>query len=147
MYQPRTDLAMEAHEIAKKNSRSIEGIIFNEEKIQWDADMTLVEGPFDHIVVPNSIPLLGKSLKMDFTLYQELITRANSHINIFLDSDASEDVKKIYKLLNHGKLYNKIRWIPVNNDLDPSKIFELYGYKGIVNHLKCAEKISEIFLT
>lgn len=122
-------------------------IIFNEEKIQWDADITLVEGPFDHIVVPNSIPLLGKSLKMDFTLYQELITRANSHINIFLDSDASEDVKKIYKLLNHGKLYNKIRWIPVNNDLDPSKIFELYGYKGIVNHLKCAEKISEIFLT
>ena len=121
-------------------------IIFNEEKIQWDADITLVEGPFDHIVVPNSIPLLGKSLKMDFTLYQELITRANSHINIFLDSDASEDVKKIYKLLNHGKLYNKIRWIQVNNDLDPSKIFELYGYKGIVEHLRKAEKINEIFL-
>lgn len=122
-------------------------IIFNEEKIQWDADITLVEGPFDHIVVPNSIPLLGKSLKTDFTLYQELATRANSCINIFLDSDAKEDVKKIYKLLNHGKLYNKIRYIPVSNDLDPSKIFELYGYKGIVNHLRCAEKISEIFLT
>lgn len=121
-------------------------IIFNEEKIQWDADITLVEGPFDHIVVPNSIPLLGKSLKTDFMLYQKLITCANSCINIFLDSDASEDVKKIYKLLNHGRLYNKIRWIPVSNDLDPSKIFELYGYKGIVNHLKNAEKISEIFL-
>ena len=38
-------------------------IIFNEEHIQWDADITLVEGPFDHIVVPNSIPLLGKALK------------------------------------------------------------------------------------
>ena len=50
-------------------------------------------------------------------------------------------------MLNHGKLYNKIRYIPVSNYLDPSKIFELYGYKGIVNHLKCAEKISEIFLT
>ena len=42
---------------------------------------------------------------------------------------------------------NKIRWIPVSNDLDPSKIFELYGYKGIVEHLRKAEKINEIFLT
>lgn len=121
-------------------------IIFNEEKIQWDADITLVEGPFDHIVVPNSIPLLGKALKTDFLLYQELISKANSCINIFLDADASEDVKKIYKLLNHGRLYNKIRWIPVSNDLDPSKIFELYGYKGIINHLKCVKKINEIYL-
>lgn len=122
-------------------------IIFNEEKIQWDADITLVEGPFDHIVVPNSIPLLGKSLKTDFKLYQELIYKANANILIFLDSDASEDVKKLYKLLNHNKLYNKIRYVPVKNDLDPAKIFELYGYKGIVNHLRKAEKIDEIYLT
>lgn len=122
-------------------------IIFNEGKIQWDADITLVEGPFDHIVVPNSIPLLGKSLKTDFLLYQELVSKANANINIFLDADAKEDVKKIYKLLNHGRLYNKIRYIPTSNDLDPSKIFELYGYKGIVNHLRSTEKISEIFLT
>ena len=122
-------------------------LIFNEEKIQWDADITLVEGPFDHIVVPNSIPLLGKVLKTDFKLYQELISKSNANINIFLDDDAKEDVKKIYKLLNHNRLYNKIRWIPVSNDLDPSKIFELYGYKGIVEHLRKAEKINEIFLT
>ena len=122
-------------------------IIFNEEKIQWDADITLVEGPFDHIVVPNSIPLLGKVLKTDFKLYQELISKSNANINIFLDSDAVEDVKKIYKVLNHNRLYNKIRWIPTSDDLDPSKIFELYGYKGIVEHLRKAEKINEIFLT
>ena len=122
-------------------------IIFNEEKIQWDADITLVEGPFDHIVVPNSIPLLGKVLKQDFKLYQEIIQKANSKILIFLDADASEDVKKIYKALNHSRLYNKIRYVPVSNDLDPSKIFELYGYKGIVEHLRKAEKINEIFLT
>lgn len=122
-------------------------ILFNEEKIQWDADITLVEGPFDHIVVPNSIPLLGKSLKTDFKLYQELISKANSFVNVFLDSDASEDVKKIYKLLNHNRLYNKVRWIPVKDDLDPSKIFELWGYRGIVQHLRGATKINEIYLT
>ena len=35
-------------------------VIFNEDKINWDSTIYLVEGVFDHIVVPNSIPLLGK---------------------------------------------------------------------------------------
>ena len=86
-------------------------------------------------------------MKTDFKLYQELISKSNANINIFLDYDAVEDVKKIYKVLNHNRLYNKIRWIPTSDDLDPSKIFELYGYKGIVEHLRKAEKINEIFLT
>jgi hypothetical protein len=71
--------------------------IFNEEKIQWDADITLVEGPFDHIVVPNSVPLLGKVLNKDFKLYWEIIKNANANINIFLDGDAFDSVKSIYK--------------------------------------------------
>lgn len=121
-------------------------LIFNEKHIDWDADITLVEGPFDHIVVPNSIPLLGKILNVDFKLYQALIKKANANINIFLDADAFENVKVIYKLLNHDDLYNKIRYIPVNNDLDPSSIFETFGYKGIVRHLQNAVKINEIYL-
>jgi hypothetical protein len=121
-------------------------IIFNEEKLQWDADITLVEGPFDHIVVPNSIPLLGKVLNKDFKLYWEIVKNAKANINIMLDGDAYDAVKKIYKELNHGDLYNKIRYIPVNGDLDPSKIYELYGYKGIVEYLKAASQIEEIEL-
>jgi DNA primase len=39
-----------------------EEIIFNEKFVNWDGTVYLVEGPFDHIVVPNSIPLLGKML-------------------------------------------------------------------------------------
>lgn len=121
-------------------------IIFNEEKIQWDADITLVEGPFDHIVVPNSIPLLGKSLKQDFKLYQLLATKANCNINIWLDGDAYENVLTIYRLLNHNRLYNKIRYIPTAKDLDPSKIYELGGHKAILDHLKSAYKIEEYYL-
>ena len=121
-------------------------IIFNEEKLQWDADITLVEGPFDHIVVPNSVPLLGKVLNKDFKLYWEIIKNARANVNIFLDADAYEAVKSIYKELNHGDLYNKIRYIPVKDDLDPSKIYELYGYKGIVEYLKSASQIEEIEL-
>ena len=121
-------------------------IIFNEEKLQWDADITIVEGPFDHIVVPNSVPLLGKVLNKDFTLFWEIMKNANANINIFLDGDAFESVKSIYKELNHGDLYNRIRFIPVAEDLDPSKIYELYGYKGIVECLKNAKQIDELYL-
>ena len=121
-------------------------LIFNEQLIEWDADITLVEGPFDHIVVPNSIPLLGKVLKTDFKLFQTLLIRANANINIFLDADAVDDVKKIYRLLNHDRLYGKIRYIPVGNDLDPSQINQLYGVNGILNILSKAAKINEVYL-
>lgn len=122
-------------------------LLFNEGMVNWDADITLVEGPFDHIVVPNSIPLLGKMLRHDFKLYQQLLLKCNSNINIFLDDDAYDDVVKIYSLLNHGNLYNRIRYIPLNeNGLDPSKIYELWGKKGIVHYLRQATKINEIKL-
>lgn len=121
-------------------------IIFNEEKVQWDADITLVEGPFDHIVVPNSIPLLGKSLNKEFKVYWEILKNANANVNIFLDGDAYESVKEIYGMLNHGDLYGRIRYIPVKKDLDPSKVYELYGYKGIIECLMSATKINEIYL-
>ena len=121
-------------------------IIFNEDKIQWDADITLVEGTFDHIVVPNSIPLLGKTLDTDYKLYWELINRTNGNINVWLDGDAYESVKQIYSLLNHGNLYNKIRYIPTNENDDPSSLYQKGGYKEIARHLMNAQQIKEIYL-
>ena len=118
-------------------------IIFNEEKVQWDADITLVEGTFDHIVVPNSIPLLGKALGTDYKLYWELITKANAKVNIFLDNDTPETAKYIYGLLNHGRLYDKIRIINADLGKDPSEIYEKYGTKGIIKCLQETKKISE----
>ena len=118
-------------------------IIFNEEKICWDADITLVEGPFDHIVVPNSIPLLGKSLKETDKIFYTLRDKANANINLWLDDDAFQDVKKIYKILNHGKLYGKIRYIPTPKDMDPSLIYEKYGKKGIMKCLSGAISFNE----
>lgn len=118
-------------------------IIFNEELIQWDADITLVEGPFDHIVVPNSIPLLGKALNENFDLYWEIIKHAKGNINIFLDGDAFETVQKLYSTLNHGRLYNKIRYIPTQGIYDPSLIYQLGGEKAIIQYLRAATKLRE----
>ena len=126
--------------VEKKN------IIFNEEKLQWDADITLVEGPFDHIVVPNSVPLLGKALNKEYKLYWDLITKSNANINIMLDADAFSTVKQIYGFLNHGKLYGKIRYIPMEGDEDPSSLYQKGGYKEIAAHLANAQQIDEVYL-
>lgn len=126
--------------VEKKN------IIFNEEKLQWDADITLVEGPFDHIVVPNSVPLLGKALNKDYKLYWDLITKANANVNIMLDADAFSTVKELYGLLNHGRLYGKVRYIPMEGDEDPSSLYQNGGYKEIAKHLANAQQLDEVYL-
>ena len=144
-YLPKSNVYIYRTKYANPKAEKKE-IIFNEEKVQWDADITLVEGAFDHIVVPNSIPLLGKALDKDYKLYWDLITKANAKVNIFLDSDAYETVKEIYKFLNHGRLYNKVRYIPVEGDEDPSSLFEKGGYKEIARHLANAQQIDEVYL-
>lgn len=121
-------------------------LIFNEERIQWDADINLVEGPFDHLVVPNSIPLLGKVLTPEYKLYWLINERANANINIFLDGDAFETVKATYKVLNHGNLYGKIRYIPVGEEYDPSLLYQIGGNKLIIKYLANASKIKEAYL-
>ena len=119
-------------------------IIFNEEKVQWDADITLVEGPFDHIVVPNSIPLLGKALDKEYKLYWDLLQRAKGDIQIFLDADAFDTAKHLYSFLNHGNLYNRIKYVPVEGDEDPSSIYQKEGKAGIIRHLRAARQLDEI---
>lgn len=141
-YLPKSDKFPSRTKYANPKTEKKE-IIFNEEKIQWDADITLVEGAFDHIVVPNSIPLLGKALDKDYRLYWEIINKCNANCNIFLDGDAHETVKQIYKFLNHGNLYGKVRYIPVEGDEDPSSLFQKGGYKEIARHLANAEIIQE----
>lgn len=118
-------------------------IIFNEEKVQWDADVTLVEGPFDHLVVPNSIPLLGKALNQGYKLYWDLLSKCNGNINIWLDNDIKDNGKEIYALLNHGRLYGKIRYIYTDLGKDPSEIYQEYGYKGIIKSLQSAKLVPE----
>jgi hypothetical protein len=144
-YLPKSDKFNLRTKYANPQVKKTE-IIFNEEKVNWDADITLVEGAFDHIVVPNSIPLLGKALDKDYKLYWDLITKANARINIFLDADAFSTVKELYKTLNHGKLYGRVRYIPVEGDEDPSSLYEKGGYKKIVEHLRNAQQIEEVYL-
>jgi len=82
-------------------------IIFNEDLIDWNKDIYLVEGPFDHIFVPNSIPMLGKVLS-DYLF--SIIYEKAKRVIVLLDGDAWRDSEKLYYKLNGGRLLGKI-WV------------------------------------
>ena len=115
-------------------------IVFNEGKVNWDATIYLVEGATDHIVTPNSIPLLGKFISP--ILLDLLQENAKAYVVVVLDDDAYEDAKRLYRELNFGNLRDKIRIVKCPEGYDPSKIFEKLGNKGIVKLLKTARQLS-----
>ena len=126
-------------------------IILHEDKIQWDADIYLVEGAIDCIYYPNSISLIGKVLNKKMVLYNKLYEKANANIIICLDGDTEiTETKRIYNLLNHGRLYNKIRYIRLGTDELPWKdfgeIYEKNGKEGLIKAMKSEKAFSEIEL-
>jgi len=108
----------------------VELIIVNEHLICWDATIYLVEGFTDHIVTPNSIPLLGKTVHD--ILYLTLQTKAKGNVVIFLDDDAKKDSLKLYNKLDTGELAGRIRIVDTIKNEDPSSIKKKYGLKGLL---------------
>jgi DNA primase len=91
-------------------------IIFFESLIDWDSDITLVEGVFDSIFVPNSIPMLGKH--MSVLLFNTLYDKAKGDITIALDGDAYDNAVSLYHELNGGELYGRIKIVKLPLDKD-----------------------------
>jgi DNA primase len=103
-------------------------IIFNEYLINWDKPIYLVEGAFDSIFIPNSIPLLGKQLSEE--LFALLYKKAKNEIIIILDPDAISNAEIIYYKLNGGVLYGRIWLIKLYGDKDIADLFgDLTGYE------------------
>lgn len=126
-------------------------IILHEDKIQWDADIYLVEGVIDCIYFPQAVSMLGKVLNKKSILYSTLFEKANANIIIVLDGDTTEDeTKRIYRLLDKGKLRGKIKYIQLGTDELPWKDFgEAYedgGKEAIIKCLKNKKTYTEIDL-
>lgn len=93
-----------------------EAIIWNEHLIDWDETVYIVEGVFDSIFLPNSIPMLGKS--MSELLFKRLYDNAKKVV-IILDGDAWDNAVKLYYKLNGGRLWGKV-WVvklPIDKDI------------------------------
>ena len=119
-------------------------IIFNVGKINWDSNIYLVEGVFDHIAIPNSIPMLGKVL--NDKLYKKLIDCAAAKVIIVLDADAHVDALKLYKRLNSTTLRNRVLIIHMPERFDIADVHQKLGSQGVVKLLTTAKKIKESLL-
>ncbi len=91
-------------------------IIFNESLIDWDKDIYLCEGVFDSVFLPNSIPMLGKS--MSKLLFETLYDKANGNLIIALDGDAWKNSVKLFHDLNGGRLFGKVKVLKLPEDKD-----------------------------
>lgn len=122
-------------------------IIFNEGLIEWDGDIVLVEGIIDSLVYPNTIPLMGKQLYKDSLLYETIMKKANSKVIICLDNDTDiSETKRIYRMLNKGRLRDKIRYIRMDKFKDFGEVYETEGKQGLINLLRNNKKFSDFEL-
>ncbi len=137
-YEKYTKLKYKNPEVSKME------IIFNEGKINWDSNIYLVEGVFDHLSIPNSIPMLGKVL--NDLLFHKLMSKAEAKVIIVLDADAKNDAIKLYKKLNSGRLRNKVLIVNMPERFDISDVHQKLGSKGVVKLLTTAKKIKESLL-
>ena len=92
-----------------------ESLIWNEHLINWDEPVYIVEGAFDSIFLPNSIPMLGKFMTQN--LFDKLYDNAKKVV-IVLDPDAWEDAFRLYHKLNCGKLMGKLWIVKLDGDKD-----------------------------
>jgi DNA primase len=122
-------------------------IIFNEGLIEWDGDIVLVEGIIDSIVYPNCIPLMGKQLYKDSRLYDVLSKKSCGNVYICLDSDTDiSETKRIYRLLNKGRMKGRIFYIRMKEYKDFGEVFEKLGKEGLINIIRSAKQFTEFDL-
>jgi hypothetical protein len=126
----------------KPDSPNVEDIIFNEFYINWDLPVYLVEGVFDSLRIPNSIPLLGKGVS---PLLLKRLLDNNCKVILCLDSDAFADSLNIYNQLNSLGL--DVYFVDLKGKKDISKTYEDSdnGKEAVASLLKTATKIDTSF--
>ena len=104
-----------------KNPPMSKDIIFNELYIDWEDDIVLTEGVFDAIKIPNSIPILGSSLREGSKLFQNII-KHDPAVYMALDPDVeTKEFKMIESLLKYGVEVYKIQIKPYKDAGEMSK--------------------------
>lgn len=114
-------------------------IVFNEAMINWQKTIFVVEGPFDHLVTPNSLPMLGKRLYP--LLLQTIYDNAESNVVVLTDPDAIDDGVAIYRELDGGKLMGRVYINFMPKYYDPAKYFEKFGWENYKKQLMLNKRL------
>ena len=81
------------------NPKASKDIIFNHLYLDFEQDLTIVEGVFDAIKAgDNSVPLLGSTLTENSKLFKEIVEN-KTNVYLALDKDAHKKALKILRLL------------------------------------------------
>ena len=81
-----------------KNPPASMDVVFNELFIDWNRDLTIVEGVFDALVVGNAVPILGSTLRKGSDLLRQIVQN-DTPVFIALDPDAANKERRIIKML------------------------------------------------
>lgn len=93
-----------------------EDVVFNEMSINWDKELTVVEGVFDLVKCnENATCLLGSSMNDSYLLFKQIV-KHNTPVLLALDNDANHKSFKLAKLfLEYGI---KVRLLSVPSSLN-----------------------------
>jgi len=108
--------AYDGNWIKYRNSEASKDMIFNELFLDFNKDLTLVEGVFDAIKAgENSVPLLGCSLRESSKLFS-MIVKNKTGIYIALDTDAERQAMRIINsLLKYDIIVKKVDISPYSD--------------------------------
>jgi len=73
-------------------------IIFNELYVDFDKEVTIVEGAFDAVKAENAIPILGSTIRETSKLFRRIVEN-NTPVLLALDPDAkykAENIKRLF---------------------------------------------------
>lgn len=106
-----------------------ETAVFNEINIDWEDELTIVEGPFDMFKVnDNATCLLGKELTIQCALFQQIV-KHNTKVLLCLDNDAIKQTLEIAKLLYSYGISVRVMELPEGlkdpGDLSSREEFQL----------------------
>jgi len=90
-------------------------IIFNELYVDFDKEVTIVEGAFDAIKAENAIPILGSTIRETSRLFRRIVEN-NTPVLLALDPDAkykAENIKRLF--LKYGI---EVRELQYNDERD-----------------------------
>ena len=105
-----------------KNPKVSKNMIFNDLLIDWTQPVTLVEGVFDAIRAPNSIPILGSTLNIKSKLFAKLIEK-QPRVYIALDYDAEEKSLLLIKnMIEYGLEVYKMDTSKISDIGDSTKV-------------------------
>jgi DNA primase len=98
-----------------KNPKASRDIIFNELYVDFEQEITLVEGVFDAIKATNAVPILGSTIRETSRLFRKIIEN-DTPVLLALDPDARKKTQYIKRLLL--KYGIEIREIKYEDDRD-----------------------------